>query len=507
MQHTNDDIDDLFRNAADSYPLKIKGADWDSVAGRLLNDDGDGTISPVLPLSSSKSKRNYKYLLLLLLIPIGFLTAKYAGWTGGGGNETQKAVANTSKTVPAVTQTQAVKTPVITTPAPAANAANSNANAGSTAAAGTKPVTVTRKANSNAVMANGTVGKNDANAGESKNVPQASALYQLREIDQQRANMPIAETPANVLPQANTATQPAVVPNSSMAETKPASNELQQQQPGAELLKPQQQDAGTTQDVAAIPGSGKNGGEGGKKSVAITHNKPVYIGAFVAPDYTTVKYQPGNKVGFDFGGIVGYTVSKNLSVELGISLDKKYYTSDGKYYNSNQKWIQNAGTLLNLSGYSSLTEIPLNVHYSFKPGRDGNFFVSGGLVSYIVHEENYDYEFDKNGYIYHRDKASKNSTNNFFTNFNISAGYESSLGNNCSFRVEPYYRIPVKGIGFNSSFACVGLNFNFIFNYFPFIIRLTKIFGYPVKISYFQNGRGSCKWNFINEIVYNARKL
>jgi hypothetical protein len=185
-----------------------------------------------------------------------------------------------------------------------------------------------------------------------------------------------------------------------------------------------------------------------------------YIGAFVAPDYTTIKYQPGDKIGFNFGGVLGYSFSKSLSVELGISTDKKYYTSDGKYFNSKSvSWISNWGKVLSLSGYASLTEFPLSLKYNFKPMRDGNFFITGGIVSYVVHEENYSYKLEKNGTTYERDKASKTSTTNMFANVSISGGYESSLGNLCNFRIEPYYRIPLKGIGVGGlPITSIGLN-------------------------------------------------
>jgi hypothetical protein len=268
---------------------------------------------------------------------------------------------------------------------------------------------------------------------------------------------------STVSQQANTPRQEqlnSVEPNSAALVS--GSNPQQQQSNNDGISK--KTEVGSMPAEGAQPVPGDKGNTDGPHTVSSSVHH-FYAGVFVAPDYTTIKYQPGNKVGFDLGGLVGYTLSKSLSVELGISLDKKYYTTDGRYYKSTEKWFQNSGKLLTLSGYSSLTEFPLNLRYNFRQDKNkiGNFFISGGLVSYIVHSENYNYEFDKDGYIYYRDKSTKKSTSTMFANLNISAGYSSSLGNNVNFRIEPYYRIPINGIGLGGlPITSIGLNIGIV---------------------------------------------
>lgn len=465
MQHTNDDIDELYRNAADNYPLKINGADWDSIAGRLAGGSDNAPV-PVLPFATQKPGKNYRYLLLLLLLPAGFFAVKYAGKTGGGGNQTATQPAAKTSSV-AATPTQ----PAATAPA-APTVSSNNSVVGNTPAAEVDNVKIAGNAGSTHPAVS--VGKTGAktmvvktpavistasqpDAGNTTAIQTAvPPLNQLGAINKQNEATEklnnLYTTSPSVTNNAPAQKAEEVVPNSSVNAVAP--------QPTVkdELIKHQ------AETSPAIAKTGEKGEGNVSEPVKKPTQKHLYVGAFVAPDYTTIKYQPGNKVGFDFGGLVGYTFTRNLSLEVGVSLDKKYYTSDGKYYNTaNQKWIENAGKLLTLSGYSSLTEFPINVKYSFKPGRDGNFFVSGGLVSYVVHEENYDYEFDKSGYIYHKDKSTKKGTTNAFANFNISAGYESSLGHGINFRVEPYYRIPVKGIGLGGlPITSVGLNIGII---------------------------------------------
>ncbi len=441
MQHTNDDIDELFRNAADNYPLKINGADWESVAGRLQDGQGDDGPAAVIALRSKGSKKNYRYLLLLLLLPIGFFAGKYASRTKDSGNGLTTEANNSNKvTAPGAAQQNAA----------ALNDKNSSelSDKSNKILPGNLVNTSTAKQLSNASVA-ATRGKvkglaiNQAAvvAQNSKTSATGSFIPPLSQLGNSRQQH--NEQPVNNNPAANSIVKPLIEKNDV------TNNDLQA---GHSVAK-------SPENPNIEPAVGNKKEPGVDPPVHIPKQKRFYIGAFIAPDYTTVKYQPGNKIGFDYGGLVGYNFAKSLSVEFGISTDKKYYTTDGKYYNSKQQWLANSGKLLTLSGYSSLTEFPLNVKYNFKPGRDGNFFASAGLVSYVVHEENYDYEFDKSGFIYHKVRSSKLSTTNIFANINLSAGYESALSNSLYFRVEPYYRIPVQGIGLGSlPITSIGLN-------------------------------------------------
>ncbi len=450
MQHTNDDIDDLLRNAAESYPLKITGANWGGIAGRLSGEEGDGESEPavVVPFTDT-SKRYRKYLLAMLLIPVGLILAKYAGLIGSGNEggqqlaqpqQTVKIEPKASETKPGTGNNVGLNKAAVVEP--------SGSNIGATAQ---KAAVITDKADNatskiltnkkgaqfsmkvtNAGVAIGNV------AGENKsqsNVPHLGdlpALQQKQEIAAANGNNNgnVAASAHPEIPTTEDVDGAAPKVKESVAATEPVATQAQPQ---------------------------------GKTPTPLVHHNTrkgrFYIGAFVAPDYTTVKYQPGSKVGFNSGGVVGYTFMKNLSVEVGIAAGRKYYESSGKYFNSTESWLNSWGKVLNISGYASLTEFPINFKYDFKRSKDGNFFATAGVVSYIVHQENYNYVLDKNGVIYSRDKSPIVATNSLFANASVSAGYESSLGGLCNFRIEPYYRIPIKGIGIGGlPITSIGLN-------------------------------------------------
>ncbi len=76
MQHINDDMDDLLRNAAENYPLRTNSANWESVANILSRPESADELSPVAIFPASGTSKRYKYLLLLLLLPVGFFNSQ-----------------------------------------------------------------------------------------------------------------------------------------------------------------------------------------------------------------------------------------------------------------------------------------------------------------------------------------------------------------------------------------------------------------------------------------------
>ena len=60
----SDDMDELFRKAADDYPLRVNTPDWNKIQEAL---DGNVTIKP------TAKKKYSRFTWLLLLLPLGFL--------------------------------------------------------------------------------------------------------------------------------------------------------------------------------------------------------------------------------------------------------------------------------------------------------------------------------------------------------------------------------------------------------------------------------------------------
>jgi hypothetical protein len=173
--------------------------------------------------------------------------------------------------------------------------------------------------------------------------------------------------------------------------------------------------------------------------------KGFYIGGAIAPELTSVKLQPARK-SFDIGLLMGYNLNKNLSIELGIMLAQKYYYTSGKYVVPNTMGPRDS-KIIAVNAFNSITEMPLTLQYNLKNENNARVFVSAGAVSYIVHKENYSYTYSKDGEEMHGRTLNNKASQNWFSNVQMSLGYERSFNKICNIRIEPYCRIPLKGIG------------------------------------------------------------
>ena len=104
MQHVNDDMDELFRRAAENYPLDTNSANWNKVLA-AMQDQNQAKTTP-----EKKRKNNGRFLWLLLLLPLGLICnqlyspgdlddktlAKSGGVKQNQGGEKSKALTKTS---------------------------------------------------------------------------------------------------------------------------------------------------------------------------------------------------------------------------------------------------------------------------------------------------------------------------------------------------------------------------------------------------------------------------
>src|SRR5215208_2531501 len=96
MQYVNDDMDEVFRKAAENYPLDTSTKDWNKVLSALQNPD----VEEKLVRKNDKGK----FLWLLLLLPFGLICNHYYN---GKSYETEKQTVQKENPAPANTQSSA----------------------------------------------------------------------------------------------------------------------------------------------------------------------------------------------------------------------------------------------------------------------------------------------------------------------------------------------------------------------------------------------------------------
>lgn len=174
-----------------------------------------------------------------------------------------------------------------------------------------------------------------------------------------------------------------------------------------------------------------------------------YLTALAAPDLSMVKFQRISGAGSSFGLLAGYRINKRWHIEAGAFWEKKLYYTDGKYFDKSKlsQYYQNV-KMLYVDGNCKMLTVPLNIRYNVIAGQNSNWFIAGGMSSYFMNQEHYDYTYQ----YYNEPPKTKGYTykvleKNWMTVININVGFEKSLWKKYHFRVEPYFRLPVSGMG------------------------------------------------------------
>jgi hypothetical protein len=142
-------------------------------------------------------------------------------------------------------------------------------------------------------------------------------------------------------------------------------------------------------------------------------------------------------------------LSKKFAIETGLLLDHKKYQSDGRYF-STEKLDWPHVSILELSGYCNMYEIPVNLRYNVSANTNRTWFANLGLSSYLMKKENYDYDYERYGVYANGNKEYKNTTNNWLSVAHLSIGLQKKIGPVGDLRIEPYVKLPLNGVGIGS---------------------------------------------------------
>lgn len=179
------------------------------------------------------------------------------------------------------------------------------------------------------------------------------------------------------------------------------------------------------------------------------------IQAVLAPDLTTIGLHNFDRPGSNLGVMIQYQVSNRFSLQTGALWSTKVYTSLPSEY----VWPVTGGMTVwpaSITGRCTMFDIPLNLRYDvvLRPGGAGRgprrWFVSGGVTSYFIKRENYNYNYawPDDPAIKYRSWAVNKGSSFGLSNLNISLGYERPVSRRLSWQIEPFMKIPLQPIGY-----------------------------------------------------------
>ena len=173
----------------------------------------------------------------------------------------------------------------------------------------------------------------------------------------------------------------------------------------------------------------------------------------VAPDLSSVGLKNFSRPGTNVGLLLEYRIASRWSIQAGLIQSTKVYKALTSEYEVPAGWWKAPMKMPeSVDGRCTMFDIPINIRYDvvIKPHLDGQlptrWFVSGGATSYIMKNEEYYYTYPP--HTYNQPTEYDVSTGGYgFSNLNLSVGYERSISRRLSWQVEPFMKVPLKGVG------------------------------------------------------------
>lgn len=453
-------MDNLFRKAAEQYPLKTEGADWQKVLAGLQAD--------AMPVAEEKEKKKRRFLWLFLLVPLGLLWAVYYK---GDNQPGQPATFIKENTKPGGNDSQ--KSDFISDKKSFSGQGGSDDTASELSSgestSNRKAITV----NEDKTLVESAIKEKTYQTSELANHSAGSAFLKNKKADlsyQQplSANsINLADSTINNQAGSNknnfSDTQPEVLSNRIDVDKTDKQGNTDQGVGGAAQAK---NDSATFANSKADSAANNNNSNTNKSKLikAKPRIQPgFYAGLLGNFDVSTIKLQRINKTGYGLQVLIGYRFSNRLSIESGLAGTVKNYYSKGKYFDKKNTGIPDIVNIYYTNGYCKMFEVPLHVKYDLTTTKKSNLFITAGFSSYFMKKENYSYRGDFRGRVYDTTRYYNNSGANWFSLADVSIGYETQLGRQSSLRIEPYIKVPLQGIGIaNLPIASMGISAGFI---------------------------------------------
>ncbi len=177
-------------------------------------------------------------------------------------------------------------------------------------------------------------------------------------------------------------------------------------------------------------------------------DQAILLTAFWAPEFVAVVGRDYGKLVQVFGFKVGFQLNDHFSLLTGLQQSTKNYTAkkDDYYFESSSYFYK---LMLNTI-YATCKEIewPVSIQYSRKLSAKNVINLSAGLLSTRMNTELYEYDYyHANGRKGHYKLKHATKKWNWLSSASFSLGYQKNITDRLSFSANPYYNIPLKGIG------------------------------------------------------------
>ena len=144
---------------------------------------------------------------------------------------------------------------------------------------------------------------------------------------------------------------------------------------------------------------------------------------------------------------LAYRFSGKHSIRIEGSYSQKEYVASGAKYIAPQGFWETGIPPQSTTGTCNILETSITESYFFKGYSAKGFYINGGLTSYFMLKEWYDYEYDSMEAGLRRAWGTKNENQHWFGIGEVSFGYNLPFSNNASLQIAPFAQIPLIGVG------------------------------------------------------------
>jgi hypothetical protein len=168
--------------------------------------------------------------------------------------------------------------------------------------------------------------------------------------------------------------------------------------------------------------------------------KPIFIRALVSPDISSLDFAPTDLIGTNYSLLLEYQFKNHLSISTGAILSTKVYSSPDEIIYGQYK--ANA-----VDGTCKILDIPVNANFYFLNTRKISLFTGLGVSSYFMLSEDYTFYVNTTSGTRAFDWSFQRENIDWFSVLNISMGIQYKLGNRYYAQVEPFVKAPIAGVG------------------------------------------------------------
>jgi|GEM_PF-4090787 len=200
---------------------------------------------------------------------------------------------------------------------------------------------------------------------------------------------------------------------------------------------------------------------GNKKNKLVKKRKqPLEISLIYAPELTTIRFTNIDKPGSNYGLLLGYQITKKISLQTGIIKSRKNYIANGSDFELEYPLTGNY-KLTKVNGYCMMYEIPLNIKSGLGSFKKFNVFYIAGISSYFMTREYYTYHYASASGIYSRSRTYTKQKNYWLSLASLGIGIEKAISPVFNIAAIPFLKIPFKGMGEgNLKLLSTGINFS-----------------------------------------------